>query len=81
MQLGQALFVPSDGSSEVNVQSLVRNFRESILSQVEAYLGMGNTDLLSEVFGSSIAADFSMKRDVSCKLFIGLVLESLTDRS
>ena len=81
MQLGQALFVPSDGSNEINLQSLVRNFRESIISQVEAYLGMGNTDLLSEVFGSSIAADFSMKRDVSRKMFIGLVLESLTDRS
>ena len=81
MQLGQSLFVPGDSSENVDLSALVRNFRESILSQVEAYLGLGNTDLLSEIFGREITAEFSSRRDVSKSRFIGLVLESLTDRS
>lgn len=81
MQLGQSLFVPGDAKTEIDIQTLVRNFRESILSQVEAYLGLGNTELLSEIFGPTIANEFSGKRDVSRQLFTGLIRESLTDRS
>lgn len=81
MQLGQSLFVPGDAKTEIDIRALVRNFRESILSQVEAYLGLGNTELLSEIFGPTIANEFSSKRDVSRQMFTGLVRESLTDRS
>ena len=81
MQLGQSLFVPSDTKTGIDVRALVRNFRESVLSQVEAYLGLGNTELLGEIFGPTIASEFSSKRDISRQLFTGLVRESLTDRS
>ena len=81
MQLGQSIFVPGDTETAIDIQSLVRNFREGILSQVEAYLGLGNTQLLGEIFGTSIAEEFSTKRDISRKMFTGLVLESITDRS
>ena len=81
MQLGQSIFVPSDVANEIDTRSLVRNFRENIVSQVEAYLGLGNMQLLGEIFGPTIANEFSAKRDVSRTMFTGLVLESLTDRS
>jgi 5-methylcytosine-specific restriction protein B len=81
MQLGQSVFVPADMTSAIDTRSLVRNFRECILSQVEAYLGLGNIHLLSEIFGPTVANEFAAKRDVSRTMFAGLVRESLTDRS
>jgi MoxR-like ATPase len=81
MQLGQSIFVPGDAANFLDIKSLVRNFREGILSQIEAYLGLGNITLLSEIFGTSVAEEFSSKRDVSRTKFAGLIQESITDRS
>lgn len=81
MQLGQSLFVPKFSSGGVKTPDLLRNFVESVLGQVEAYVGLGNEDQLADLFGRSVAERFVSTRAVSNAEFVGLVLESVNDET
>ena len=80
MQLGEAMFVPSN-TDKVSLTSLQRNFVNVVLPQIESYLGFGNTAELGLIFNPAIAQAFVEERWVSEEDFLGLVMESLNDKS
>lgn len=80
MQLGEAMFVPSSRGS-LSELSLLRNFVNVVLPQVESYVGFGNLEAMGLIFNPIVAENFFDSRTVSIEDFIGLILESQTDES
>jgi len=81
MQLGQSLFVPTQGGGAITIEEITRNFRDFILTQVEAYLGFGNLQGLATIFNGLVAEEFISRRQVNSSAFSALVNESVTDKS
>ena len=82
MQLGEAMFVPSGfRDSTVSEEDFLFNFRDVLLPQVEAYLGFGNRQALSAIFGPLLVDKFLISRSVSNEDFSGLIRESVNDKS
>lgn len=80
MQLGEALFMPP-AKGKFNARTLHLNFVNCLLPQVESYLGFGNISELGRVFNPEIANSFVQWRWVDEELFIGIVRESVNDKS
>jgi hypothetical protein len=82
MQLGEEMFVPSGfRDSTISEEDFLFNFRDVLLPQVEAYLGFGNRQALSAIFGPLLVDKFLISRSISNEDFSGLIRESVNDKS
>jgi hypothetical protein len=80
MQLGEALFAPS-WHNEISPDSLLRNFVNVVMPQVESYVGYGNKLELGLIFNPVVAESFLDSRVVQINDFMGLIQEAQTDKS
>jgi 5-methylcytosine-specific restriction enzyme B len=53
MTLGQSFFVPESGLADL--KSIAKQFAEMVIPQIEAYIGIGNTNDLSEILTPKIS--------------------------
>lgn len=81
MQLGNSMFVPGGASQELSFKSLEDNFNQVVLPQLEAYVGLGNRDGISQLTSPLIAEQFVAYRTVTREALAGYVRESSTDKS
>lgn len=79
MQIGHAMWVPK-GSSKISKEDLVNLFQLELVPQLEAYLGFGNENQLSEMLNTNVASKYLSQKKLRFEDIVGLARDLVNEQ-